>query len=58
MLLEAGSDIEAHDPECRRPLHVAAINNANPAIIDALIAAEADVDACAADEWTALHMAT
>ena len=55
--LAAGADVEARDPARRTPLHWAARNAENPAVLEALLSAGADLTVRDADGVTAAHLA-
>ena len=57
LLIEAGADVRARDRAGHTPLHYAALDNGNPAVIAALVGAGADVNARGGSGRTPLHIA-
>ena len=55
--LAAGADLEARDKDKATPLHYAAYQNENPAVIETLLKAGADLEARTKWEATPLHFA-
>ena len=57
VLLKAGADMDAKNPEGDTTLHAAARYNSSPAVLEVLLKAGADVYAKDANGMTALHYA-